>query len=163
MVNKALPRVEGTLGAVRSMENVLQAPILPPPSAGLSKDAQRHWKAIIRARARDEWGLVELNLAAQLARDMADIERERKFLDDEGAIIPRPDGSFITNPRASLINTITMRQLKLLGTLRIAGAVVGDPLTIDMPKRRAEREAETTINRLRDESSGSGEAPLLAL
>jgi len=134
-------------------------PLQPLLATPLKAEEMPFWAMIIRARARDEWGLIELAIAAQLARLMAGIERVQRELDLESLTLVSDKGWAQPNPKIGIIAAMSSHQVKLLTTLRITGTVAGDPSML--PKRQAEREAEHTI--LRAQSfNGTERPPLLA-
>ena len=73
-------RVDNAEGAAAAFADAAAKPIDPPDHITLTKEQRPFWDAILRARARDEWGRVELVLAAQLAGVQADIESDRALL-----------------------------------------------------------------------------------
>ena len=106
------------------------------------------WVGVIRARARDEWTETDLVVAAQLARCLADIEREQLLLDSEGTIARTDKGTQIVNPRVSVLEQFARREMALMRTLRMGGTPVGDvkALTkqrgVERQSRRAKQELE---------------------
>ena len=167
ILQKRLPatRSEGVLvattqSAMQGADSVRE----PPEHIQLEPHERPFWVSIIRARARDEWGMIELSWAAQLARTMALIEKLEREVKTEPLTILTEKGWPAANPKIGLMTHLTGRQVRLASLLRIAGSVVGDSEDL-IPKRKSEREAEATLKRLRSENSGGAEseAPLLAI
>ncbi len=99
------------------------------------------WNGILRARTKDDWVEYDLVVAAQLARTQADIELEQETLYAEGSVIDNSRGTPIPNPRVAVLEALARREMALLRTLRMAGAVVGD-VRERAAKLRAQRAAE---------------------
>jgi hypothetical protein len=152
--------VSTAAGNVAVMRDVLVGPPQVPDHIKLRDCDRPYWDAVLRARALDEWGKVELALAAQLARVMADIDAEQERMAEESAVL-QSKGWPCVNPRLTAITNLTGRQIKLMSALRITGMVVADNEN-PLPARKAEREAERAV-RLARKSDTVDEAPLLAL
>lgn len=165
---KRRPKVTSPLGSVHVLENVALGPPKAPGHLTLRPQDKPFWEDILRARARDEWGRVELVLAAQLARCQADIEASSKLVASGDREAMEEAGFPSVRSVNSNIGTLTARQLSLMRALQIVGTVIGDPVE-QMPRRKAEREAEQTIARLKGPAKGRGapvdadEPPLLSL
>ncbi len=110
------------------------------------------WTAVIRARARDEWTDSDLVIGAQLARCQADIEREQELLDSEGAVIENARGTQVMNPRVTVLEQLSRRELALMRSLCMAGIAKGDKR--DMAKARSlQHQAERARDELAEEDS----------
>jgi hypothetical protein len=147
--------------AVQSMQASLESaeePVRPLAATPLTVKELVFFDLITRARSRDEWARVELALAAQLARVMAMIEELEERMKSEPSIVKSDKGWPTGNPIVGIIAQLTGRQLRLLNSLKITGAAVGDPEDL-VAGRKAEREAEHTIKRLKS----SDEDSLLAM
>ena len=145
----------------------VEAPALPDHLT-LRKEDRPFWDAIMRARSKDEWGRVELVLAWQLSQIQGDIKTIRADI-DKGDREALEEGGFPSvRAAASYVGTLISQQLNLMRALQMVGTVVGDPVD-QIPRRKAEREAEQTISKLKakskvtDKSAGAEEDPLLAL
>ena len=156
----------GEMASMADAAASVAQPLKPPRNIPLSKEAMAFWPEIIRARAYSEWGLIELTLAAQLARVMADIESEQARLNNEGSVLENEKGYAFSNPRTSVVSQLVVRQFKYLTALRISGHVAGDPDNL-LPGRKAEREAESALKRasgkIRALADFDDEPPLLSL
>ena len=62
---------------------------------------------VIEEFARSEWTAHQLELAAMLARSMADLNREQQQLRREGFIAVRENGTTVENPRARVVKSLT--------------------------------------------------------
>lgn len=122
----------------------------PPAHSPLRKGDQPFWDGVLRARSLDEWTEVDLAVAAQLARCQADIEREQTALDAEGSTLVNERGTPVVNPRVSVLEQFSRRQLALMRNLRIGGAALGDPRDL-VNKRTLERNARKLSSRIEED------------
>ena len=91
----------GTTGeAVRIMATAASA-VSPPASVPLSAADVSFFTSIIAEAAVSEWTTHTVELAALLARSMADLEREQRLLRTEGSVMTSDRGSPVVNPRSS--------------------------------------------------------------
>lgn len=157
-------RADNAQGANAAHEAALLGPPRVPDHIKLRPCDQPFWDAIVRARARDEWGRVELVLAAQLAGVQADMEN-MKQLAQSGDRAAMEEAGFPSIRAIRMTNgALLAQQISLMRALRMIGTVVGDP-DDEVPRRRAEREAERTIKSLQEagKPENEEEPPLLAL
>jgi hypothetical protein len=91
MARKA--RIDSASEAVRVMSKAASA-IVPPPSVPLDKCDLPFFANVIAEFARSEWTAHQLEIAAMLARTMADLNREQVLLRQEGSVI---------NPRKTVV------------------------------------------------------------
>ena len=109
------------------------------------------WEAIMRARTRDEWTDADLIAAAQLARCQREIERESEALEIEGSVIENQRGTQIMNPRHSVLEQLSRRQLALMRSLRISGSSTGERKEDLVKARRVQQNAERALGEIADE------------
>lgn len=131
--------------------DTLTAPeeILPPEDISLRDCDWPFWRRIIRAKGREEWAGVTLVLAAELARCQADIHKAHLLCDSGDRVAMEKAGYPSVRAVNQNIYTLSTRQLSLMRALGITGiTVAGDPHEL-FRTRKAEREAETTIEALR--------------
>jgi hypothetical protein len=137
--------------AVRAMIAAAQ-PLPPIPSHVRLRDADKpFWEAIMRARTRDEWTDADLIAAAQLARCQSDIEAESLALEAEGSVIENQRGTQIMNPRHSVLEQLSRRQLALMRSLRISGSSTGDRKEDLVKARNLQRQAERALAEVADD------------
>lgn len=110
------------------------------------------WEAIVRARERSEWNDVDLVVAGQLARTQYDIEQESLCLELEGTVIINHRGTQIANPRVSVLEQLARREMALMRTLQIGGAVAGGDKRGKMQGRQLQRQGEELRDQLMNES-----------
>jgi hypothetical protein len=107
-------RSDSAAAAVQAAQNAALGPREPLPHAPVPDAAKPFWLAIMRNRPRDRWNDLDLTMAANLARTLADIERLQAELDTEGYVL----GGKV-NPRHRLIETLTKRVSALSRLLHV--------------------------------------------
>lgn len=119
-------RSDSITSAVRASQNAARGDLPPPNYVKLRECDLVFWGAIVRARAYDTWTDVDLAKAANLARCQADIERISAELNDEGDTVRNERGTQIVNPKHSLLETLTRREIALSRAIHVhAEATVG--------------------------------------
>ena len=78
-------------------------PIHPPSTVPLEKGDLPFFASIFDEFARSEWTAHQLELAAMLARTMADLEREQRELREEGSVSVTDQGTPVVNPRKTVV------------------------------------------------------------
>ena len=99
-------RIDSTTAQVTAMVKGSQ-PIHPPSHVPLSGEDMPFFANVIDEFARSEWTAHQLELAAMLARSMADLNREQQKLREEGFIAVRENGTTVENPRARVVKSLT--------------------------------------------------------
>ena len=157
-------RTDNAAGATKAMADAASALPSVPAHIKLRACERPFWDAIIRARSRDEWGRVELVLAAQLAGIQADVEEGRRLVASGDRDKMEEQGYPSVKAVRANIGALLQQQVMLMRALRIVGNVAGDPGQ-ELPRRQAEREAEQTIARLKHGAKADAvdEPPLLSL
>lgn len=101
--------------------------IVPPAHVRLQEDDWPFWHSVIAEFARSEWTQHQLELAALLARCMADMEREQYELRDEGSVVRTEKGTPVVNPRKSVVQMHAGTILSMRRSLALhARAQAGD-------------------------------------
>lgn len=101
--------------------------ITPPVHCKLRPEDMPYWDAIIRARAKASWTVVDLHHAANMARCLCDIERIQHEIEQESDVVENARGTQILNPKHNLLETLTRRSLVLSKHVQVhAVATVGD-------------------------------------
>jgi hypothetical protein len=104
-----------------------------------------HWRNVVAEFARAEWTDHQLELAAMLARTMADLAREQQTLRAEGYISVRENGTSVENPRARAVKSLTGDILSLRRSLALhARARSGDSRN-DAKRREVAKEIERDL------------------
>ena len=123
MTRKA--RSDSITAVIGSFANAAKGDLQPPDYITLRDCDKPFFTAVVRARARDEWTETDLVVACQLARCMADIERETALLEAEGSVMANPKGTMVANPRATVLEQLARREMAQMRTLQIGGVAAG--------------------------------------
>lgn len=127
-------RIDSTAEAVRVAQAAAR-PIEPPSNVPLDAGDLPFFASVLAEFARSEWTAHQLELAAMLARTMADLEREQRLLRDEGSIMASEKGTPVVNPRKSVVQMHAGTILSMRRSLSLhARAQAGE--TRDIAKRR---------------------------
>jgi len=97
------------------------------------------WNSVIAEFARSEWTDHQLELAAMLARTMADLAREQVELRIEGSIAYSDKGTPVVNPRKSIIQMHAGTILSFRRSLSLHARAQGEAETVG--PRRAQAKA----------------------
>lgn len=144
-------RSDSAASAITAMANAALPDIKPPAHVKLTKEAMPFWKGIISARARDEWGDVDLVVAAQLAQCQADFQEEDDELRKEGRVGENARGTSIMNPRVSVLEQLARREMALMRTLKMGGRAAGDPRD-QQNKRKLEADSKKARQEIAEEN-----------
>lgn len=96
------PRIDTAAGAVDAAQRS-QAQISPPSNVPLTDADLPFFASVIAEFARSEWSAHQLELAAMLARTMADLEKDQRLMRIEGPIMATEKGTPVVNPRKTVI------------------------------------------------------------
>jgi hypothetical protein len=119
-------RIDSAAEAVRIMAGSARE-IQPPSHVPLDDMDWPYWHNVVSEFARAEWSEHQLELAAMLARTMANLEQEQRTLRAEGFIAVRENGTSVENPRARAVKSLTGDILSLRRSLALhARARSGD-------------------------------------
>jgi hypothetical protein len=143
-------RADSAAFAVKAMVNASLPPLPLPEHVVLREGDQPFWDGVLRARAWDECNENDLVVAAQLARCQADIEHEQRLLNAEGSVIENAKGTQIMNPRVTVLEQLSRREMALMRTLRMGGRIAGDTRD-QLGKRALERKAHQIRTELEDD------------
>ena len=120
--------------------------IAPPRHVHLRPGDLPFWLSITRARHASTWNNSDLEVAANLARCKADIERIQRELDEEGDTVTNARGTVVMNPKHSLLETLSRRATSLSRMLHVhAEATVGQSQACTK-KAMASHEAQTAAD-----------------
>ena len=89
-----------TANAVRVMS---AKDVVPPANVPLDENDLRFFESIVAEFARADWTAHSLEVAALLARTMADLEREQRLMREEGSIVHTEKGTPVINPRKTAV------------------------------------------------------------
>jgi hypothetical protein len=140
-------RIDSTAAAVKVAASAARD-IVPPDHVPLDGDDLIFFRSVIDEFARSEWTAHQLELAAMLARVMADLNREQQALREEGSVMVTEKGTPVVNPRKTIIQMHASTILSYRRSLSLhARAQKGEAR--DAGKRRAaakQIEADTAID-----------------
>lgn len=146
---KRKARIDSAEEAVRVMASAI-VEIQPPANVPLDEQDVPFFRNVISEYARSEWSAHQLELAAMLARTMADLTREQKLLRDEGGVAYSEKGTPVANPRKSIVQMHASSILSFRRSLALhARAQVGEAR--DAAKRRDAAKDIETDNPLEDD------------
>lgn len=94
-------RIDSASEAVRIMQGATRE-MQPPSHVKLSDKDWPFWESVIAEFARAEWTEHQLELAAMLARNMADYEEQQRLLRGEGFTSESQRGTPVANPRVAV-------------------------------------------------------------
>lgn len=131
---KRKARIDSATEAVRVMAKAATE-ILPPANVPLDDGDLPFFRNVVAEFARSEWTDHQLELAAMLARTMADLVREQSLLRDEGGVAYTEKGTPVANPRKTIVQMHASSILSFRRSLALhARAVQGEAR--DAAKRR---------------------------
>lgn len=117
--------------------------IAPPAHVRLAEQDEPFWRSVIAEFARAEWTQHQLELAAMLARAMADMEREQFELRAEGSVMSSERGTPVVNPRKQVVQMLAGTILSMRRSLSLhARAQKGEAR--DVTKRQSQARAIET-------------------
>src|SRR3546814_11754130 len=96
-MSKRKQRIDSATAAVKVMQGATRE-IAPPAHVRMSEEDWPFWHSVIAELARSEWTDHQLEMAAMLARAMADLEREQYELRAEGSVLNSDSGEQVVNP-----------------------------------------------------------------
>jgi hypothetical protein len=127
-------RVDSVAEAVR-IASAASEEITFPENVPLEEGDVPFFKNVIAEYARAEWSAHQLEIAAMLARTMADLVREQDLLRSEGAVAYSEKGTPLANPRKSIVQMHASSILSFRRSLALhARAIQGEAR--DSAKRR---------------------------
>ena len=130
------PRIDSTEAAVEVARSAGQA-ITPPSNVPLSAEDMPFFASVIDEFARSEWTAHQLELAAMLARTMADLERDQRLMREEGPILCSEKGTPVVNPRKTVIQMNSSIILSYRRSLQLHARAQGGEAR-DTGKRRSQ-------------------------
>jgi len=142
-------RIDSAAEAVRIMSRAATE-IVPPSNVELDESDMPFFASVIAEFARSEWTAHQLELAAMLARTMADLHREQKMLREEGSVVYSERGTPVVNPRKSVVQMHASTILSFRRSLALHARAQGGDAR-DIAKRRAAAKAIEANNPLDDE------------
>jgi len=131
---KRKARIDSASEVVRVMADATKN-IAPPENVPLDAGDLPFFQNVIAEYARSEWSAHQLEIAAMLARTMADLTREQMLLRQEGGVAYSEKGTPVANPRKSIVQMHASSILSFRRSLSLhARAQAGEAR--DVAKRR---------------------------
>lgn len=135
------PRIDSAGEAVRIMQGVTRE-LQPPSHVPLDDMDWPYWHSVVAEFARAEWTEHQLELAAMLARTMANIESEQRALRAEGFVSVRENGTTVDNPRSRIVASMTTQILALRRSLALHARARSGDTRADAVRKAAGKDAE---------------------
>ena len=135
-------RSDSETAVIRAAQNAAAGVIEPPAHVKLRPCDRPFWDSIVSARARDSWNTSDLEVAANMARAKADIERIQSEIDSEGDIVVNDRGTQIINPKHTLLETLTRRVMAGSRMLHVHAEATQGESRAQKGKNTAAKEAE---------------------
>ena len=127
-------RIDSADEIVRVMAKA-SSEVSPPTNVPLDAEDMPFFQSVIAEYARADWSAHQLELAAMLARTMADLTREQQMLRVEGGVAYSDKGTPVANPRKSIVQMHASSILSFRRSLSLhARAQAGEAR--DVAKRR---------------------------
>lgn len=141
------PRIDSAAEQARVMSKAATQ-IYPPNTIPLEDSDLPFFANVIEEFARSEWTAHQLELAALLARTIADLNREQMSLREEGSVMTTEKGTPVVNPRKAIIQMHASTILSYRRSLGLhARAQGGDARDISKRRTKAkEIEAESPLD-----------------
>ena len=139
MARKA--RIDSAGEAVRIMQGATRE-LQPPSHVSLDAMDWPYWHSVVSEFARAEWTEHQLELAAMLARTMANLEQEQRSLRTEGFIAVRENGTSVENPRARAVKSLTGDILSLRRSLALHARARSGDTRADAVRKSAAKDME---------------------
>lgn len=128
--------VNTTAAAVRIAQGLTRE-LQPPSHVPLDDCDWPFWESVVAEFTRSEWSEHQLELAAFLAKDMADAERNRRMVRDEGEVSELTGKA---NPRCNVLVAIGNRILATRRSLSLHARAQGGEAR-DVAKRQKQAKA----------------------
>lgn len=139
-----------TIAAAMRIAKAATRRISPPPEFPLDPEDMPFWRAVIEEFPRSEWTAHQLHLAAGLARELANLEREQRFLREEGSVMHTERGTPVVNPRKAIVQATTGAILSMRRSLSLHARAQGGEAR-EVGKRRKQARAIEVDARLGDD------------
>ena len=138
-------RIDSTEAAVK-VAQACSVPIVPPAHVALDERDMLFFASVIDEFTRSEWSAHQLELAAMLARCMADMEREQAALRVEGSVLASERGTPVVNPRKAVVQMHASTILSIRRSLSLHARAQGGEGRDIAKRRKAAREIEAAVS-----------------
>ncbi len=113
-----------------------------PANVPLDEGDVPFFRNVIAEYARAEWSAHQLEIAAMLARTMADLTREQKLLRDEGGVALSEKGTPVANPRKAIVQMHASSILSFRRSLALHARGQGGEARDTAKRREAAKDIE---------------------
>lgn len=137
-------RIDSASEAVRIIQGATRE-LQPPSHVPLDAMDWPYWHSVVAEFARAEWSEHQLELAAMLARTMANLEQEQRLLRAEGFIAVRENGTTVENPRARAAKSLTGDILSLRRSLALHARARSGDTRADAVRKAAAKDMESEL------------------
>lgn len=144
-------RSDSATAAINAAKNVALGDPMPPEHIQISAEAIEDYRAIVRARTRDEWSEYDLLVAAQMAECIAKQREYDARIALDGEVVENAKGTLVANPMVSMLERLAGRQLAYTRILQMGGRVPGTDG--DKRKKQAGRQLERGARRAAGEAA----------
>lgn len=134
-------RIDTTAGAIQAAQ-AAQVQISPPSNVPLDAVDLPFFASVLDEFARSEWTAHQLELAAMLARTMADLEKDQRLMRIEGPILATKAGTPVVNPRKTVIQMNASIILSYRRSLQLHARAMGGEARDTAKRRTLTKEAE---------------------
>ena len=110
--------------------------LAPPAHVPLSDASWPFFHSIVDERAKADWTPHTLEVAALLARTMAQLEFEQRLQRVEGYVIERENGTSVQNPRNRVVSALAGQVLAMRRSLALTGRAKAGGRTEDAARQR---------------------------
>jgi hypothetical protein len=138
---KRKARIDSAAEAVRVMAKATTE-IAPPPNVPLDDKDTPFFVNVVAEFARSEWSQHQLEIAAMLARTMADLVKEQDLLRVEGGIAYSLKGTPVANPRKAIVAMYATSILSFRRSLSLHARAQGGEARDVAKRREAAKEIE---------------------
>ena len=121
-------------------------PPTPPEHIEVPDAAMPHWWAIVCARDYSAWTGTDLEHAANLANCLADCERLRREIRQEGDVLNNARGTPVVNPKHQLLETLSRRSVALSKLVHVHAEATAGKSRDDAKRSQKQREVADAIN-----------------
>ena len=139
------PRIDSAGEAVRIMQGVTRE-LQPPSHVPLDAMDWPYWHSVVAEFARAEWSEHQLELAAMMARTMANLEQEQRLLRAEGFVSVRENGTTTDNPRSRICKSLTGDLLSLRRSLALHARARSGDTRADAVRKDAGKAVEADLD-----------------
>ena len=133
-------RVDSATAAARIMAGAAKE-VSPPAHVHLAAEDWPFWHSVVAEFPKTDWTEHQLEVAAQLAKTMADLEAERGKLRTEGYVLTIGDKQ-VANPRHGVARDLTNSCMSLRRNLSLHARAQGGEARDVVKRRTAAKDIE---------------------